>query len=97
MGAIRTCAEAATASAVTTSQNRQQADAPAAQLEPADLTSAQRDPASLARLIDAGRVKPLGRGLDACRAGDLSALRQLVEGEGWDPVRSSPIYSTETY
>jgi hypothetical protein len=68
---------------------------PSAVLEPADLLRAQHCPAALARLVAEGRVKPLGAGLDACRSGDLEALRQLVEvGAGdrascWDPASPS--------
>eukprot|EP01047_Picozoa_sp_COSAG01_P081486 COSAG01_NODE_16266_length_1253_cov_4.401213_2_plen_195_part_00 len=69
--------------------------APPAVLEPADLLRAQHSPAALARLVAEGRVKPLGAGLDACRSGDLKALRQLVEvgagdrGGCWDPASAS--------
>jgi hypothetical protein len=57
-----------------------------AQLAPFDLAAAQRTRRRrAARLVATGRVKALEPGLDACRSGDLAALRILVERHGWAP------------
>jgi hypothetical protein len=50
-----------------------------AELKSADMTKAQSDPAVLAAMISAGRVKALSAPLDACRAGDLDALVAHVQ------------------
>eukprot|EP00163_Fabomonas_tropica_P001695 TRINITY_DN1124_c3_g1_i1.p1 TRINITY_DN1124_c3_g1~~TRINITY_DN1124_c3_g1_i1.p1 ORF type:complete len:909 (-),score=176.38 TRINITY_DN1124_c3_g1_i1:243-2969(-) len=56
-----------------------------ARLDPEDMKRAQTNPAVLQRMIAAGKVKALHPGLEACRGGDLSALRQQIEMYGWDP------------
>lgn len=56
-----------------------------ARLSPADMSTAQRSAPALQRMVAEGRVKSLGAGLDACRCGDLDALRSMVRGSGWDP------------
>lgn len=67
-------------------------DAPGTQrthrLDPTDVTIAQRDPETAARMISEGRIQSLGPGLDACRAGDLATLRALVldSTDPWDPT-----------
>ncbi|GBG31240.1 Ankyrin repeat domain-containing protein 17 [Hondaea fermentalgiana] len=52
-------------------------------LDPDDVARAIRERASLDASVAAGRIRSLGPELDACRSGDLEALRKAVAA-GWD-------------
>ncbi|ETV90585.1 hypothetical protein H310_14653 [Aphanomyces invadans] len=52
-------------------------------LVPSDMTAAQSNPARLSQLVQEGRVKSLGPGLDECRCGDLEGLQTQVAA-GWN-------------
>eukprot|EP00945_MAST-04E_sp_MAST-4E-sp1_P003437 g3437.t1 len=53
----------------------------------ADMTSAQNSPAELELMIKQGKVKRLCHpALDACRSGDMAALKHFVKVEKWDPA-----------
>lgn len=49
-----------------------------------DMAMAQADPAVARRLVEQGRVRALGDGLDACRSGDLEQLKALHAAGDWN-------------
>lgn len=55
-------------------------------LNRSDMARAQASPAAAARLVQEGKVRSLGPGLEACRSGNIEALQRLVERDGWDPA-----------
>eukprot|EP00516_Mucochytrium_quahogii_P006679 CAMPEP_0203756486 /NCGR_PEP_ID=MMETSP0098-20131031/9765_1 /ASSEMBLY_ACC=CAM_ASM_000208 /TAXON_ID=96639 /ORGANISM=" , Strain NY0313808BC1" /LENGTH=712 /DNA_ID=CAMNT_0050648391 /DNA_START=112 /DNA_END=2247 /DNA_ORIENTATION=- len=52
-----------------------------------DMTKAMEERDTLEDSISSGKIKSLGPGLDACRSGDLAALKECIVN-GWDPKRS---------
>lgn len=68
------------------SSGRGQEQTTSTALSPEDMTLAQQDPQAAAVLVQQGRIKSLGEGLNACRSGDLVTLRRLVHSKAWDPM-----------
>lgn len=57
-------------------------------LDPSEVARAMRDRDTLNDAVEAGRIKSLGPELDACRSGDIEALRKAV-ANGWNPRTST--------
>ncbi|CAK9077200.1 Espin (Autosomal recessive deafness type 36 protein) (Ectoplasmic specialization protein) [Durusdinium trenchii] len=57
----------------------------AAPLDRRDFQTAVEDPEHLQAAIAQGKVRSLGPGLDACRAGDLETLKDLISQGAFDP------------
>lgn len=61
-------------------------------LNPKDIREAMQNPEVLQELIAGRKIKQISRPLEACRSGDLAALKKCV-AEGWNPNATTSLDS----